>query len=174
MKKLIAVIVLSVLALSFVACGAANSSPTAAAEAYIKASLNYDLEAALDLMPDFQHGEMAKLFGLSEDASRSEIIKKYTEQLDAYKKASPEDFKEHVIKDLKCTVEKEINKGDAGFEAELDKYIGGFSESVIAKIDKDKVEAFATVKASANVDGEADDQTVTCVKYDGKWYMWEA
>ena len=173
MKKLIAIIVLSVLALSLVACGGANSSPAAAAEEAVKSIAKSDYAAAVDLTPDYLIADMGADLGLPENCTRADVVKAYKEFFDSMKELAGDDYKEPEVKDLKSEVVKEVKKGDADFEGMLNEYVEGLPSSAADQFNKDKVEAFADVKVSGVVDGEAGDQTVTCIKYDGKWYIAE-
>ncbi|MBP5155268.1 MAG: hypothetical protein J6252_01655 [Clostridia bacterium] len=173
MKKIIAIIVLSFMALSLVACGGASSSAAGVAEKAYKALAQSDYAAIVDLTPDYLIADMGADLGLPENCTREDVAKTYQEFFDQMKELAGEDFKIPEIKDFKSEVLKEIKKGDAEFEAKLNDYIESLPSSAVDKFNKDKVEAFAEVKVSGVVDGESGDSTGYCIKYDGKWYIVE-
>ncbi|MBR4799766.1 MAG: hypothetical protein IK047_05850 [Clostridia bacterium] len=172
MKKLIAIAVVAILSLTvLVACGGGNGSPTACAEAAVKAELSYDMGAVVDLVPDYLLDKIASSFGLSAGASRSDIIKAGNDYIDAWKELAGDEWEEPSFSGVSSELVEEIKKGDEGFDSKLESYISSLPSSAEGKFDKEKVESFAKVKVTATVDGKEDSETIDVIKYDGGWYM---
>ena len=173
MKKLIAIAIVALMALTMlVACGGSGAGSAAAcAEEAVRVSKEFDIDGMMELVPDYLIEDMGTGFGLDEGCTRSEVAKAYKEFVEALKALAGDAYKAADIQDVKSEVIKELNKGDEGFDAMVEEYVAGLSDTAVSKFVKDKLASIASVKVSATVDGEPSEETMTCVKYDGKWYV---
>ena len=186
MKKIIAMI-MSVLMMVTLLCGCGGggaSSPEDAAENYIEAVQDADLDAVIDCMPpqiseNFADAldvmeEMGDLMGqdMSRDALE-EMLKEKT--IDEYEIKETEDMDKEDIEDY----EKELTTAAASVAAMCD-LDGADMEELMKMQEKQKeyeednkveIEEAIWVITDLTVDGETNEEKLPIGKIDGDWYI---
>lgn len=132
-----------------------NSSPEKVAAAIVKSEYEVDVKIMIKCMPDFVVKELAVDNGLSENASRKEVIKAIQED---YRAVTPQNV--------------EIISTQIAGEGTTEEYTI-FRELFDYLTDKeyDSIEKIAKVDVECTVDGDDVSIQVTCIKMDNKWYF---
>ena len=130
------------------------SSATDAAEAFITAYGNRDIEGILNCVPDFMIRELAVEAGLDEDAPRSDIIK--------MAKAMGV-IKENNTKILSSRIE------ERGKPEEYSRLNNSYYDYLYPE-DRAKITEVAIVEVTFMYDGDEEEAEVVCIKMDGRWY----
>lgn len=150
----------------------ANSAEEVAEGYVILDEEEKDAELYIKLTPDYLLDRFADKLNLSAGSTRAEIaeaLKKYYEER---RKAEPEKYPDVTVKIIRSKVDEMISKGDKDFEKELSYYVERLSRFELPGFDENKVEAFADVTVTYELDGSKRDRSlVGFVKYDGKWYL---
>lgn len=156
-KKILVIFSVILAAIIFLICinaNGVNSSPEKVAAAIVKSEYEIDIDTMLKCFPDFTLKDIAVDEGLPSDASYNEIK-------NAVKKA----YRYETPYKVKIVNVEEIGSYDISeytiFRERYD-FMTDSEYSSITKIAKVKVEFY--------VDGEADSETITCIKMKGKWY----
>ena len=132
-----------------------NASPEKVAIAAVTGEYEADIDLMVKCFPDFTIRELAWEYGLSSDASRSEVKQKIKE---AYRYTEP-----RTVSDAKAEVVGIYSMDEIDFLKELYDDMTDEEYEEIAEI--------AKVKVAFSVDGEPEDVQATCIKMNGKWYL---
>lgn len=128
-------------------------SATAAARNYVEASATYDVDAMFDCIPEFFIEQQAK----KEDMSVNEYRKYLTKKV--------KDMKKPDIKFLECE-ETEIDKDEA--QTLINSVADSFE---LSESEREKITDAARVNVKVEFSGTEDESLMTCIKYDGSWFV---
>ena len=149
-----AVILAVVLVLIFIGGSAGFSSPTDAAEAFVIAYGNQDVEGLVDCVPDFIVRELAYSLDLDINASRSDVIK--------YGKLRMPGLEDKVRVYGSYIVEYKDPDDYRRLNNSYYDYLYAYERAQITEV--------AIVEVTATYEGEYDTVEVVCIKMDGRWY----
>lgn len=149
-----AVILTVVLVLILIGNAAGFSSPTDAAEAFVVAYGNRDIEAYVDCVPDFIVREMAADFGLNANASKSDIVK--IGQL----RTPSVDKNIHIIGSF---IEEYKRPEDY-------RRLNNSYYDYLYPYERAQITEVVIVEVTAMYNGNYDSVEVVCIKMDGRWY----
>lgn len=152
----IAIVILVVIVASiWLKPNSVNASPEKVAAAVIKSEYEVDIKTMMKCFPDFTIREIAVDEGLSENASRSDVMKKVKEN---YRYETPQ--KVDIISN---ELVGEYDISDYTIFRELYDYMTDNEYNLITKV--------AKVDVEFTVDGEEDSIQITCIKMKNKWYF---
>lgn len=153
--SLIIVVLAIIVTLICVKTTGVNSSPEKVAVATVKSEYEIDIKTMVKCFPEFTLKEIAEGLGLSEDASRSEIIREIEED---YRYETPQDI--------------EIIRTELVSEYDISEYTI-FREIYDYMTDKeyDSITKVAKVDVEFTVDGDREEIQLTCIKMKNKWYF---
>ncbi len=157
-KSLVAiavVILTAIIGLVFVTNNNINASPEKLAAAVIKSEYEIDIKTMMKCFPDFAIREIAVDEGLSENASRSEVVKKVQE---SYRYETP-----RKVEIVDAEIVGEFDISEYTIYRELYDYM--------TDKDYDMITEVAQVKVEFTVDGDEGSVQVTCIKMKNKWYF---
>ena len=164
----LAAIVVAVVLIAVLSGGSASggaSTPEAAAKAAFQSMLDGDAEALLNT---YCTPILRKMSGMSEDDSREDMIKELLK--DAADSDDWNDYAEFEEYGVEVSIKDAKAKTDPdGPSSYMLRY---FTEA-----EKEAVEEYAEVKVTIEMSmlgiSTTDDETISCVKMDGKWYVVE-
>ena len=157
-KNIIAIVaVVLVVAVGVLCIGAngVNSSPEKVAAATVKSEYEADIKTMMKCFPNFTIKEIAVDEGLSMDASVSQVIKKVEED---YRYTTPQE-----VEIIKTELVGEYDISEYTIYRELHDYM--------TDKDYDLISSVAVVNVYFTVDGEEENEQLTCIKMKNKWYF---
>lgn len=152
---LVLVILAIIITLTLVKTNSVNSSPEKVAAATIKSEYEIDIGTMMKCFPDFTIREIAVDEGLSENASRSEVIKEVKED---YRYETSQ-----KVEIVSSQLMEEYDISDYTIFRELYDCMTDKEYDLITKVAKVNVEFI--------VDGEENSIQITCIKMKNKWYF---
>lgn len=153
--SVVVVILAIIITLTFVKTNSVNSSPEKVAAATIKSEYEIDIKTMMKCIPNFTIREIAVDEGLSENASRSDVIKKVKED---YRYETSQ-----KVEIVSSQLMEEYDINDYTIFRELYDYMTDKEYDLITKVAKVNVEFI--------VDGEENSIQLTCIKMKNKWYF---
>lgn len=151
-------VVAVVLAFVFIRASDVNSSPEKVAIAVVESEYEVDIEKMVKCVPDFTIREWAVRYGLSKNASRSEVVKEIKED---YRYEEPE-----KLKNIRAEVIDRYDIEDYIIFRELFDYM--------SDQDYDAISEVARVRVEFTLDGDDESVEVICIKMKNKWYYLKA
>lgn len=149
------IVLVAIIASIWIKSNNVNSSPEKVAAAVIKSEYEIDINTMIKCFPDFTIREIAVEEGLSETASRSEVIKKVKE---SYRYETP--LKVNII----CSeLEGKYDVSNYTFFREIYEYMTNNEYKSITEVAEVSVDYF--------IDGEKESTQITCIKMKNKWYF---
>ena len=149
--------IIAAVALIFFLCqkNSVNASPENVAKAAVISEYEADIDLMVKCFPDFTIRELAWEYGLSSDASCSEVKQRIKQD---YRYTQP-----NTVSDVKTEIVSIYSMDEITFFKELyddmtDEEYEGITE-------------LAKVNVTFRVDGEAEEVQLSCIKMKGKWYL---
>lgn len=131
-----------------------NSSPEKLAAATVESEYEVDIDKMVKCFPEFTLHEFAEDYGLPENAGPKKIADKIKE---GYRNVEPV-----KVKITDSTLIGSYNKEDCIFPEMYD----GMTREVY-----DSITDMARVRVEFELDGEAEQVSITCIEIKGKWYL---